>query len=342
MEQLLKSKYRIGKKLSETPFSITYQGFFIGTEKPVLVKIYKRGTLSSSLIKSMKQRVIEFSLLNHHGIAKMLDGDYGWQGFYYVREYIDGQSLPEILKREGKFSVEKIEEIADQLLETLEIVHSKGILHADIKPTNIFIDSRGIVKLTDFLIEGEIKEVLPQKAEEISLNAKYQSPEAVAGESLSPASDIYSLAMVLYEMAAGSFSVFEDGLGGNIKKLKFPNIFPKGALPAMPQYFKDLLCKCMQKDRLLRLKSAARMRECLAKKSLILTPAGSDEYARIYESVVTQYGGEEISPQLMEELEEVGRVKIGWKKEKHRNYLLAIFIAAAVILGFVYSFFAGR
>jgi hypothetical protein len=148
--------------------------------------------------------------------------------------------------------------------------------------------------------------------------------------------------MILFELAAGSFLVFDDGLAGNIKKLKLSNIMPKGVLPTMPQYFRDILFKCLQKDRLLRIKTAGYLKECLAKKSIVSGLKGNEEYVRIFESVVTQYGGEEISPQLLEELEEVGQVKIGWKKEKHRNYLLALIIAAAVILGLVYSFFAGR
>jgi len=88
MERFLKSRYRIGEKLSENPFSITYKGTFLATDKPLVIKIYKRGTLSSNLIRNMKQKVKELSQISYHGIAKLIDGDYGWQGFYYVREFV--------------------------------------------------------------------------------------------------------------------------------------------------------------------------------------------------------------------------------------------------------------
>lgn len=178
MDQLLKSKYRTGQKLSENPFSVTYRGFIIGSEKPVIIKIYKRGTLNSSLIKSMKQRVRDFSIISHHGAAKLLDGDYGWQGFYYVREYIDGVSVQALLDRGERIGAEKAAAIADQVLETLEITHAKGIVHGALKPSNIFIDNQGLVKLVDFVVEGEIKNAMPQRVHEILENAKYASPRS--------------------------------------------------------------------------------------------------------------------------------------------------------------------
>src|SRR3989338_10279570 len=107
MEHILKSRYKIGQKISESPFSVTYKGFFIGTDRPVVIKIYKRGTLNSSLIKNMKQKVRDLSQIESPGIAALLDGDYGWQGFYYVREFVEGANLKEILEKEGKLELSR-------------------------------------------------------------------------------------------------------------------------------------------------------------------------------------------------------------------------------------------
>ncbi len=338
MEQFLKSKYRIGQKLAENPFSVTYQGFFIGTDKPVIIKVYKRGTLNSTLIKDMKQRVLSFSLINHHGIARLLDGDYGWQGFYYVREFIEGQNLEQLMAKEEKLGVEKACAVADQVLSALEAAHAKGIVHAGLKPGNIYIDNQGIIKLTDFVIEGEIKAAMPQKVLEIMTDARYASPEELEGKPITPASDVYAMGLILYEMAAGKPLLPEAGLAGNIKKLK---PLPKDALANFPQYLREILTKALDGDPLLRFATAREFREALEKRSLPQKTNKREDYMKIFESTVTQYGGEEIDKES-ESLRDLGRVRLRWGKEKHRNWLLATLVGAAVVLGFLYVFFFGR
>jgi serine/threonine-protein kinase len=340
MEQLLKSKYRIGNKLAENPFSVTYQGFFIGTDKPVVVKIYKRGTLNSALIKNMKQKVITLSLLNHHGVAKLLDGDYGWQGFYYVREYVDGFSLQELLDRGEKAGSEKACAVADQALAALQAAHERGIVHAALKPANIFIDQQGLVKLVDFVVEGEIKAALPQKVEELLGGAQYASPEEIRGEAVTPASDLYSLGLILHELAAGKKLTQLPGLPGSLMKLRTGTLLPKEELAAFPPYLKEIVLCATDREPLRRFASAAEFKESLEKKSLIRRPAADEELLQIYESVVTQYGGEVVDKES-EALQDVGRVRLHWGREKHRNWLLAVIAAAAVTLGILYAFFLG-
>jgi serine/threonine protein kinase len=340
MDQLLKSKYRIGAKLSENPFSVTYRGSLIGSDKPVIVKIYKRGTLNSSLIKSMKQRVRDFALLSHHGMAKLLDGDYGWQGFYYVREFIDGASLQDLLERGEKIGPDKAAAIADQALETLAVAHAKGIVHGALKPSNIFLDSQGLVKLADFVVEGEIKSALPQKVQEILENARYASPEELEGLPATAFSDLYSLGLILFEMASGKSAVKEPGIKGNLSKLR--SLAPaREDLAALTGYLKEIIAKALQTDPLLRFASAAEFRESLEKKNLGRRLYGNPELIRIFESVVTQYGGEEISIES-EALQDVGRVRLRWGQEKHRNWILAFVLLAAVVVGVLYAFFLGR
>jgi serine/threonine-protein kinase len=341
MEHILKSRYKIGDKISENPFSVTYRGFFIGTDRPVVIKIYKRGTLNSSLIKSMKHKVREFSLIGHHGIAKILDGDYGWQGFYYVREHVEGQTLQELLSRGERIGVERAVTIATEVLNVLEAVHAKGIVHAALKPSNIFIDHQGIVKVTDFIIEGEIKEAMPQKVIEIMQDANYASPEELEGKPVTPLSDLYSLGLILFEMASGKAAVAGSGLAVNAAKLKTPVIIPKDSLSGLPRYLEEIILKAAQRDPLLRFASAAEFRDSLAQQSIAKKSLESQGLAQIFEATVTEYGGEEIDKES-EMLQEVGRVRIRWSKEKHRNWILAIVVAASVVLGVAYAFFFGR
>jgi serine/threonine protein kinase len=340
MDQLLKSKYRIGNKLAENPFSVTYQGFFVGTDKPVIIKIYKRGTLNSALIKTMKQKVLALSLLNHHGVAKLLDGDYGWQGFYFVREHIAGFSVKDLLERGEKPGIDKAGTVAEQALDALQAAHERGIVHAGLKPANIFIDGQGLVKLVDFVIEGEIKAAMPQKVEELMSGARYASPEELEGKPVTPASDLYSLGLVLYEMAVGRPAPIADGLSGNLQKLRAEQLLPKQDLAALPPYLKDIILCATDREPLRRFRAAAEFKESLEKRALIKQAPADEELVRIFESVVTQYGGEVLDKES-ETLQDVGRVRLRWGKEKHRNWILAVVAALAVALGILYAFFLG-
>lgn len=342
MEHILKSRYRIGEKISENPFSVSYQGFFIGTEKPVIVKIYKRGTLNSALIKGMKQKVKVFSLFAHHGIARLLDGDYGWQGFYYVREFIEGQSLQELLDRGEKIGPERGCVVADQVLAVLEEAHANGIVHGSLKPSNIIIDNQGLVKLTDFVIEGEIKESMLPKVLEIMQNARYASPEELEGKPATTASDIYSLGMILYEMATGKLAPVVSGLTGNIQKLKSPLLMSNEEVSSLPRYLGEVILAAVQKDPLLRLSSASEFRQGLEKKCLVRKSSRNEELVQVFENIVTEYGGEEIGDKEGEILQDVGKFRIRWNKEKHRNWVLAVVVASSVVLGLLYAFLSGR
>jgi serine/threonine-protein kinase len=342
MEHILKSCYRIGDKISENPFSITYRGYYIGTDKPVVVKIYKRGTLNSSLIRDMKQKVRDFSLFAHHGIAKLLDGDYGWQGFYYVREWVTGQSLHELMTKGEKLGPDKGCDITDQVLAVLEEAHARGIVHGALKPTNIFVDQQGLVKITDFVIEGEIKESMLPKVVELLQDAKYSSPEELFGRPATQRSDIFSLGLIMLEMVTGKPAPLQDGIRGNIKKLKLPVIVSKEELVGLPRYVSEILCRVLQKDPLLRIPSAKEFRESIEKKNLILPQLGNEELIRVFENIVTQYGGEVIDEKVTEALQDIGKFRLHWSREKHRTWILAVIIGVSVVLGILYSFLFGR
>ncbi len=340
MERFLKSRYKIGEKVSENPFSVTYKGFFLGTDKPVIIKIYKRGTLNSNIINRMKQKVRDFSLLNHHGIAKIIDGDYGWQGFYYVREYIQGRTLQQVLESDQKIGIDKAVTIVEEMCRALEPAHAKGIIHGALKPSNIFIDSQGVVKLVDFVIEGAIKEAMPQKALAIMENGRYASPEELAGNPASAFTDIYALGLILFELAVNGQAV-ESGLPGSLKKLKETSLFDRETLARFPRYLQEIISKALQIDPLLRFDSISDFRKSLEHKNLVLKAPPLEEYINIFEKTVTQYGGEELEKES-ESLEEVGRVRIRWGKEKHRNWILALLLGAALLSGILYAFLFGR
>lgn len=340
MERLLKSRFRIGDKISENPFSITYQGTFLAADRPLIIKIYKRGALNSSLIRDMKQKVKDFMELNYHGIAKIIDGDYGWQGFYYVREHIQGQSLKDLLDKGEKFGIEKATAIIIEACKALEICHKKGMIHGALKPSNIFIDKKGVVRIADFVIEGAIKESWPQKAAEMLENGFYASPEEILGLPATALSDIYTLAMVLYELVNDAKLADSRQVFSKEGKLKASVPVDAKSLAILPRYLQEILIKALQKDPALRFGSMQEFKDSLENKSLVQKANPASEYVKIFEQTVTRFGEEDI-PIGSDCLQDVGQLNICWNKEKHRNWILIAVLAFAVVAGLSYAFLLG-
>ena len=344
MEQLLKSRYTIGNKISESNFSVTYRGTYVGTEKPLIIKIYKRGTLNSSLIKGMKFSVKDFSLISHPSIAKLIDGDYGWQGFYYIREYVTGKSLRERLAA-GKIEVDQAVLIIEQILSALETTHAKGVLHGSLTPENIFIDERGGVKVTDFVIKGEIKEALPQKIQELMTGLAYASPECLEGAPLTPSSDLYSVGLLMYELLAGQPLLRNGGIAAHLRKMQCPCLVSRQNLSFLPGYLGDILFKLLQRDPILRFQTAGEVRESLANKALPLPPKINDEFVKLFEGVVTQYGGvvdAPPAPQPIAQIQENGETVLVMPKKGAKSWLLAVFLFVSIAFGVVYAFYLGK
>jgi len=314
METFLKSKFKVGNKINESPFSLTYQGTTLSGNQSVIIKIYKRGTLSSGLIKEMKQKVKSLQEISSPGIAKLFDGDYGWQGFYYVREFVNFPSLEEIMK-ERKFEVEEAERIILKACEALKPAHEAQILHGAIKPSNIFLNQQTFaVKLTDFIIEGKIRESLPQKAQVLLNSMAYISPEEILGESATALSDIYNLGQIFYMLVAESKLDLE--YFSTLNKTKtFPN-FP----PTLPRHVQEIITKMIHPDPLLRIKSIGEIEESIINRSL--TERKETDWPQI-----------ELENMPRAEEKEVKMMKT----ERKKSFFLLIVILIATIAGIIYS-----
>ena len=139
--------------------------------------------------------------ISHANVCRVYDiGEAGGQRFISM-EYIDGEDLATLLRRIGRFSVERASEIGRQLCLGLAAAHERGVLHRDLKPANIMIDGRGKVVITDFGLAGWIDRI-PQE-EVRSGTPAYMAPEQLSGQEVTVRSDLYSLGLVLHELFTG-------------------------------------------------------------------------------------------------------------------------------------------
>ena len=141
--------------------------------------------------------------LNHPNIVQIYDRGEAEGTYYIAMEYLEGRSLKEIIVKYAPLSPELVVSVAVQILEALRFAHRRDVIHRDIKPQNIIIDSDGRVKVTDFGIARAGSASTMTEAGSILGTAHYFSPEQAQGQPVEAASDLYSLGVVMYEMATG-------------------------------------------------------------------------------------------------------------------------------------------
>ncbi len=142
--------------------------------------------------------------LSHPNIVTVIDrgDDDGRQ--YIVFEHVDGENLKELVRRSGRLPVRRAIELALQVADGLAFAHQEGLVHRDVKPQNVLLSREGEVKVTDFGIARslEVEHGVTQTGTVLG-TGEYLAPEQASGKPISPATDVYSLGVVLWEMLAG-------------------------------------------------------------------------------------------------------------------------------------------
>ena len=175
----------------------------------VAVKLIKRGMDSDLILKRFRRERQILAALNHPNIAFFYGGGSTSDGLpYFVMEFIEGERIYGFCD-ENKLNVAERLEIFRQVCRAVEAAHQIHVIHRDIKPSNILVKADGKVKLLDFGIakvldtDSESADNEPTATQMRVLTPEYASPEQVCGEPVTPASDIYSLGVVLYELMTG-------------------------------------------------------------------------------------------------------------------------------------------
>jgi eukaryotic-like serine/threonine-protein kinase len=141
--------------------------------------------------------------LNHMNVVSIFDTVTDDDGVLIVMEYVDGETLGQLLRREGRLAPERALEILHGLAAALDHAHGRGVVHRDVKPANVLIGSGGEVKLVDLGISAALEGTRITHSGTVLGTASYMAPEQIDGATPGPAADIYSLATLAFEMLSG-------------------------------------------------------------------------------------------------------------------------------------------
>ena len=210
---IIADRYRIDKKLGEGGMGAVYLGEHVRMGRKSAIKVMTQAMASDpDAIARFNREAANAARINHPNVCAIYDFGETEDGVIYLAmEFIEGESLSDLVQREGALTLERAFNIAKQTADALQIAHEMGIVHRDLKPDNIMIaPGRGgsdLVKVVDFGIAKAMGGEEGQNVTKTGLvvgTPEYMSPEQLSGDVLDGRSDLYSLGLVLYRMVTGT------------------------------------------------------------------------------------------------------------------------------------------
>jgi serine/threonine-protein kinase len=243
--------FTIDKELGSGAMGTVYRGRYSKTGQTVAIKVMAPGlgTTSASAAGRFEREADILKQLKHPNIVRLFGHGKSHGTRYFAMEYIQGESLDRVMARRGRMSWQEVVALGQQLCAALQHAHEQGIVHRDLKPSNLMILTDGTLKLTDFGIAKDLDETALTSTNCTVGTAAYMSPEQCKGErTLSHKSDLYSLGVVLYELATGQ-KPFQADNAMEMFLLHVQGSFERPArlVPDIPVWLDNLICQLLEK-----------------------------------------------------------------------------------------------
>jgi len=270
--RLVGSRYELGELIGYGGMAEVHRGRDARLSRDVAIKMLRADLARDpSFLNRFRREAQSSAGLNHPAIVAVYDTGQDHTGLgsdaadvpYIVMEFVEGQTLREVLKVEGRLPPRRAMEIVAEVCGALDFSHRNGIVHRDIKPANVMITRAGAVKVMDFGIARAIADnsaTVTQTAAVIG-TAQYLSPEQARGETVDARSDVYSTGCVLYELVTGHPPFTGDSpVAVAYQHVRENPVVPSSENPAIPRSLDSIIMKALAKNPMNRYQSAGEMR----------------------------------------------------------------------------------
>ncbi|MFN8650711.1 MAG: protein kinase [Gemmatimonadales bacterium] len=267
---VLSGRYEIQKQLGAGGMGVVYRAFDKELQETVAIKILKPDLIGdANLLERFKQEIRLARRISHPNVVRTHDLGES-EGLYYITmEFVEGTALDEVLRRRGSLPLDVTLTVGRQLCRALEVAHSQGVVHRDIKPQNLVVDAKGFLKVMDFgiarLVEGRQAPGKGLTAEgSIIGTPEYMAPEQLMGEAVDGRADLYATGVVLYECATGK-RVFEGSSFPTLllKAVQDVPADPRTLMPTLPEGFAKVVLRALAKKPAERWQTATDLHQAL-------------------------------------------------------------------------------
>ena len=197
--------YRIEREIGRGGMAIVYLAYHQWLDRPVALKVLRPELQQdAALVERFLVEARSAARLEHPNIVAVYDAGVVDGVHYLAMEYVEGETLADVLARvNGPLPLDFVLSVTSQVASALDYAHRRGVVHRDVKPSNILVEPNGKVRLTDFGIAQAVGLRTPEQKAAVLGTPEYMSPEQAMGRSVDGRSDVYSLGIVVYHMLTG-------------------------------------------------------------------------------------------------------------------------------------------
>lgn len=248
---LLNNRYQLLEQIGKGGMAMVYRARDLMLERQVAVKVLREDySRSVTFQERFRQEARAAANLSHPNIVTVHDFGFDRGRLFLVMEFVPGVDLKTLLHQRGRLSLNEALALMIQACAGIGYAHRAGLVHCDVKPHNMLVTHDQRLKVTDFGIARALATIEPKEQSPVVWGSpQYFAPEQAAGEAPSPASDVYSLGVVFYEMLTGSLP-FQAPTVAELARLHMeaPPTPPSEYLPDMPPTIEQIILKVLSKE----------------------------------------------------------------------------------------------
>jgi len=249
--QVFNGRYEITRHIARGGMAEVFLALDLTLDRPVALKVlFPELSTDSSFVERFRREAQAAANLTHPNIVSIFDWGEGDGTYFIVMEYIEGRTLGDIIRVDGRIGADRAADIAADTAGALAFAHRSGVVHRDVKPGNVLMSPAGQVKVADFGIAraANTDNELTQ-AGAVMGTATYFSPEQAQGHRVDGRSDVYSLGIVLYEMLVGKPPFAGDNpMAIAYKHVRETPVAPRTLKPDIPAALEAIVLQAIAKD----------------------------------------------------------------------------------------------